>query len=359
MLSTTFFCCAVQKLPEAGTPTSAPSAAPTKFEPADGEVLFFIGQDMGATGALPGYGEGYGDHFAVPAGFTTYTNLSPGGESFGFYAKGNDGLTETANWGSGDYCAQCYLNDPDYRYSVMAIGLSLVGHDKRIARGEHDALIRELGRWIKAASRPVFLRIGYEFDGFGWNNYERKAYLGAWTRIQDILREMEVDNVAYVWQSKGTGSGQQLLEDWYPGDDRVDWCGYSYFGAPDQEMITFARRHGKPVFIAEATPVYQDGEFFYDTRLSDPKIAEREWSRWFQPFFRTIHDNPDVVKAFSYINVNWSVPPMWVINPIFKNVDSRIQVSPYLSERWRAEINHSRYLKPGPGLWSYLGFSNR
>jgi hypothetical protein len=348
------------KVPEAKTSSidssSTSERTRAKFEPADGEVLFFIGQDMGATGALDGYDQGYCDHFDVPAGFTVYTNLSPGGESYGFYAKGNDGLTEKANWGSGDCCAQCYLDDGDYQHSIMAIGLAMVGHDKRIAKGEHDQLIRELGAWIKAANRPVFLRIGYEFDGFDWNNYERKAYLGAWNRIQDILREMEVNNVAYVWQSKGTGSAQELLEDWYPGDDRVDWCGYSYFGSPDQEMINFARRHGKPLFIAEATPIYERDGMFYDTRLSDSKIARREWDRWFKPFFKTIHDNPDVVKAFSYINVNWAVQPMWITNPLFKHVDSRLQVSPYLSEQWRTEINHPRYLKPGDDLWADLGF---
>tara|TARA_R110000868_G_scaffold52135_3_gene164932 strand:+ start:58 stop:423 length:366 start_codon:yes stop_codon:yes gene_type:complete len=100
----------------------------TKFEPKDGECLFFIGQDMGATGGLNNYTDGYCDHFDVPTGFTVYTNFSPGGESFGFYAKGNDGIKTKANWGAGDTCAQCYIDDDDYKNSVIAIGLSLVGH---------------------------------------------------------------------------------------------------------------------------------------------------------------------------------------------------------------------------------------
>ena len=100
----------------------------TKFEPKDGECLFFIGQDMGATGGLNNYTDGYCDHFDVPTGFTVYTNFSPGGESFGFYAKGNDGIKTKANWGAGDTCAQCYIDDDDYKNSVIAIGLSLVEH---------------------------------------------------------------------------------------------------------------------------------------------------------------------------------------------------------------------------------------
>jgi hypothetical protein len=204
-----------------------------KFEPADGECLFFIGQDIEATGGLNGYS--------------------------------------------------------DYQNSLMAIGLSLVNHEKAIAEGKHDHLIREFGQWIKNSRRPVFLRIGYEFDGWSWNNYNRKYYLLAWRRIYDLFEEMGVENIAFVWQSKGTDSGQKTLEKWYPGDDLVDWCGYSYFGNPDEEMLTFARKHNKPVFIAEATPVSQTENLYFNADLSEPEVAERVWESWFVPFLNTLN----------------------------------------------------------------------
>ncbi|MEM9680495.1 MAG: glycosyl hydrolase, partial [Bacteroidota bacterium] len=249
-------------------------ASKAKFEPEDGQCLFFIGQDLGAVGGLDHYNQGYCDTFDIPVGVTVYTNFSPGAESFGHFNTGNDGIKTKANWGAGDSCAQYYVDDPDFKHSMMAIGLSLVGHEKKVANGTHDVLIRELGEWIKSlGKRPVFLRIGYEFDGWDWNNYKRKSYLKAWKRIHSLFSEMQVDNVAFVWQSKGTSSDQKILEEWYPGDDIVDWCGYSYFGNPDEEMLTCARRHRKPVFIAEATPVFEDNGVYFDTDLSDPKIA--------------------------------------------------------------------------------------
>ncbi|MEM9681101.1 MAG: glycosyl hydrolase, partial [Bacteroidota bacterium] len=250
---------------------------------------------------------------------------------------------------------QYYVDDPDFKHSIIAIGLSLVGHEKKVANGSHDELIEELGEWIKSlGNRPVFLRIGYEFDGWDWNNYKRKPYLKAWKRIHSVFSEMQVDNVAFVWQSKGTGSDQKILEEWYPGDDIVDWCGYSYFGNPDEEMLTFARRHHKPVFIAEATPVFEDNGVYFDTDLSDPKIVERAWNDWFVPFINTLNNNKDVIKGFSYINVDWPSQPMWINNPTFKQVDSRIQESDFISERWVQEISKSRYLKPSPELWQML-----
>jgi len=325
-----------------------------KFEPADGECLFFIGQDMTATGGLDEYTNGYCDFFDTPTGFTIYTNISPGDESFGHFNKGLDGIKTKANWGAGDAHAQYYLEDATYANSILAIGLSMVNHEKKVAKGEHDALIKELGHWILSTKRPVFLRIGYEFDGHSWNHYNRKQYIKAWQRIHTIFATMQVHNVAFVWQSKGAGSNQKVLEDWYPGDALVDWCAYSYFGNPDTEMLTFARRHGKPVFIAEASPVLETDNLFFDTDLKKEVIAQRAWQNWFVPFIATLNQNKDVIKAFSYINVNWSAQPMWVTNPTFQQVDSRIQMSEFITQKWKEEMYRPRYLKPTTNLWNQL-----
>ena len=326
-----------------------------KYEPSDGKCIVFIGQDMEAIGGLEGY-NGYSDYFQTPGGVTVYSNFSPGDNSFGFINKGNDGIKSLGNWGAGDNCAQCYVDNDSFKNSAIAIGLSLVNHEKEVANGTYDHLIKDLAEWIKASSRPIFLRIGYEFDGWDWNHYQRKHYLNAWKRIKLLFDELEVANVALVWQSKGTGSDQATLEKWYPGDDIVDWCGYSYFGSPDEEMIQFARKRGKPVFIAEATPVYESSGLFFNTKLSEPDVAKREWDRWFLPFFKTIEKNSDVVKAFSYINTNWSIQPMWIINPVFKKVDSRIQASDFVAEKWKSEISKSKYLNASDELFSKLRF---
>lgn len=316
-----------------------------KFEPDHGDCLFFIGQDMRAIGGLEKYNDGYCDHFEIPAGITLYTGFAKGAASFGYVQKGNDGIKSIANWGAEDSCAQCYVDAPNFKNSAIAIGLSLVDNEKKTAKGTHDDLIKELGEWIKEIKRPVFLRIGYEFDGWDWNHYDKKYYLAAWKRIHALFAKMKVDNVAFVWQSKGNGSDQKTLEEWYPGDDLVDWCGYSYFENPDEEMLTFARKHQKPVFIAEATPILYDGKQFFDTFLSNPEQAKKAWENWFVPFINTLSNNKDVIKAFSYINVNWSVQPMWQANDLFKHVDSRIQKSEFISKKWLEEMSHPRYVK--------------
>lgn len=323
-----------------------------KFVPEEDTCYVFIGQDLEAIGGLDNYADGYTDHFETPAGITVYTNLSPGNESYGYYNKGLDGIKAKANWGAGDSWANSYLQNATYENSMIAIGLSFVNNEKEISKGKHDDLIEELAYWIKSTKRPVFLRIGYEFDGWQWNHYKKKPYLKVWQRIHSIFEAQQVDNVALVWQSKGVGSNQKILEAWYPGDHLVDWVGYSYFGQPDQEMLVFARKHKKPVFIAEATPVRQMGSLFFDSDLKNEELAKVLWNEWFVPFFDTIKNYSDVVKAFSYINSDWSSQPMWITNPTFQKVDSRIQVSKYLSQQWKTELEDLRYLNASDVSWN-------
>jgi hypothetical protein len=119
-------------------------------------------------------------------------------------------------------------------------------------------------------------------------------------------------------------------------------------------MLTFARKHQKPVFIAEATPTLSIDGLYFNSRLDNPKVAYEAWKQWFVTFFETINDNKDVIKAFSYINANWSKQPMWITNSVFQQVDSRIQISNSITKKWKEELMNPRYLKASPSLFEKL-----
>lgn len=336
-----------------------------KFEPKDGEVLLFVGQELEAVGGLEEYNDGYLDHFDKPAGWTTYTNINPGEESFGRIQEGLDGLYETHDWGDNDYNATLQLEDDDYENMALAIGLQFVNHEEKVADGTHDAYIDQLGDFLLSlGKRPVFLRIAYEFDGDPWNHYDRKSTIAAYRRMVDMLRAKGVANTAYVWQSTGfMAPDLDHLEKWYPGDDYVDWLGFSFFnGWKKQKMIEFARKKGKPVFIAEATPTSSDliadpegnQGITKEIQLSDPEQAEMAWNEWFVPFFKTIDDNPDVVKAVHYINCHWDSHPMWVENPTFRKIDARLNLNDTIAERWREITSQPKYIKSLPNLYDKL-----
>lgn len=333
-----------------------------KFEPEDGEVLLFVGQDLTALGAVEGYKDGYTDHFKAPAGVTMYTNLRTGDTSYNYTYRGLDGLTSTDDWGAGPSNMQLLMEDEDYRHSALAIGLELVNHEEKVAAGEHDDLMIRLAGWLKSlGERPVFLRIGYEFDGHDWNHYNKEAYIKAYRRIKDICDILGVTNVAYVWQSVGWESSPEEYESWYPGDAYVDWCAFSAFSRFDEatSMLEFARSKKKPVFIAEATPaistptVKKDGKT-KETILAKPRQGEEAWEKWFLPVFQLIKENGDLIKALSYINYDWQAFPMWKENPTFKGIDSRLHTNTTIAKRWNKETSDSRYLKASPNLFDKL-----
>jgi len=333
-----------------------------KFEPSGEQVLLFVGQELEAVGGLEKYNDGYLDHFQTPAGWTTYSNINPGENSFGRIQEGLDGLFETHDWGDNDYNASLQLASNNYDNMALAIGLQFVNHEEKVADGTHDAYIEQLGDFLLSlGDRPVFLRIAYEFDGDPWNHYDQESTIAAYKRIVDKLRAKGVTNTAYVWQSAGSMSNQEQLEAWYPGDDYVDWLGISFFSSWRKiEMFEFARKKGKPVFIAEASPTISDPEaepnkgITMETQLSNPAQAKQAWNEWFVPFFDAIEKNKDVVKAIHYINCHWDSHPMWVENPTFSKIDARLQLSDSISKLWTDKISDPKYIKSSPDLYQNL-----
>jgi len=309
---------------------SAHFGAP-KFVPENGRLLV-IGQDLGAVGGLDAYTNGYVDtNGQIPAGVTTYTDIPDLG-----------GLTSRVNYGAGDINAQAYVEDETFDNSAIVIGLYMVGNTNGIIGGFRNNIIRQLGQWIKDADRPVFLRIGYEFDG-PWNSYAPADYIAAYQQIVHIMDEEEVTNIAYVWQSAGINTSN--ISRWYPGDEYVNWVGYSFFdgGNPGQSIRNFAEEHNKPIMIAEATPRM-------DLKTVNADAAIRGW---FSPLFTQIDGN-DNIKALSYINVDWDSQTMWQGQGWG---DSRVEVNEGVQEYWLNRTNQDEWLKASPTLFEDLKYS--
>ncbi len=341
---------------------SAVPATLAKFEPKEEKVLVFAGQDLESIGGLPEYNNGYADHFPIPAGVTLYTGIGPNDGSFGGKNKtGLQGIYETMDSGNGPSNMKLLMETELFRHSMLAIGLSMVNNEKKVAAGELDENIKKLGVFLLSlGERPVFLRIGYEFDGHPWNHYDKESWKTAYKRIKDQLDSMGVKNTAYVWQSVGWVSDPYELEEWYPGDAYVDWCAFSFFDRwREVQMLDFARRKGKPVFIAEASATISSPTSKFDgktkeTLLGNPQQAAEAWEKWFVPFFDMIENNRDVIKAIHYINCNWKVRPMWFENPTFQDVDARIQESPEIMTKWKEKMNNDLYLNASVDLMDHI-----
>ena len=196
----------------------------------------------------------------MPAGITHYVYFAEGWKNDfkRTFPKGSvAGLNTETEWAAGPMHQKAYLDSPVLDPCVMHLSISMEGNSEdKVADGSFDHLIAELVNFIRDhPEHPFLIRIGYEFDG-RWNKYDARNFKLAFRRIVDALRKAKLTNFATVMASSGS-EPEGKWEEYWPGDDYVDWVAYSWWGQKDWEgskALAFARKVGKPVFIAEATP---------------------------------------------------------------------------------------------------------
>lgn len=299
------------------------AGAPVKFLPPEGKVLLIVGQDVDNI-------QSYLDAVkTVPGGFAVYTS-----------AEEAEGLLSKADNGGGVQHAQALVDR--YPNTAIQLALYMVDSAEKIYSGDLDSNIDRIGAWIKSTNRPVFFRIGYEFD-FPDNAYDPSQYIRAYRYIVDRFRKNGVTNVAYVWHSYAS-TVKRPHEDWYPGDDYVDWFAISYFDQPQTTMnvmADLAEKHGKPLMIAESSPWHLP-----------INVDDRAWKQWFVPMLKFVQDRH--VRAISYINCDWDKISL------FQSMnwgDTRVQGNKSVREKWIEETSKAKYLKSSPDLFSQLGYN--
>lgn len=326
------------------------SAGQPRFEPPDGECMFILGQADNTCM------EAYLNEVIkspAPAGFAYYTSLSDGAVQNdmprykAFLDKYPNTVLQLAVW-----TGERQWGHPGYYLD-------------EIIQGRYDMNINALAYSCQNLKRPVFIRFGYEFDG--WHNaYPPDQYIAAYRYFVDKMRAFGVDNVAYVWHSWGVDAyygdedfpdyypplapGQPVSQElWYPGDDYVDWLAISVFGTGwgnlrtndvVQWFIHFADKQDKPLMIAESAAIKTTGSGNPDWVIPD--------TRWFEQVFNLCESN-NAVKAFTYINVDWETggsTSTWG--------DTQVQHAPDVIGYWKTNI--SSFLHADSDLYSLIGY---
>jgi beta-mannanase len=379
------------------TNTGGTTVIPGKFTPPAGKTMLIIGQDLASISDYVNSAQ-----FPTPAGVTSYVSffdiLNQGG-GYGALGMTPTGQTPGASldldWGGGPL--NTHSTAVAWPNSTLQIGLNMSeyansqGFLAQLGNGQKDAEIKQLAAFFKKISpKPVYLRIGYEFDG-QWNaGYQNKTnFINAFRRIVTVLRSEGVTNVAYVWQACASPIDDILegahedINGWYPGDTYVDWVALSWFLLPTEtpplggspanqitlanEVVDLGRAHNKPVMIAESTPQGYNLTALTNSNISTvwdgasgantvSKAPAQIWSEWFTPFFNYIHANSDAIRAVSYINANWNAQGLWA-PPYSQGYwgDTRVQANATIKANWQTEINTPFWLHGGPTLFNQLG----
>ena len=336
------------------TPVSTPNPLlanmPPLFAPEDNNVLVFAGQDNESVGGNGIYNNGYVDdaEIGAPAGITTYIG-------FGFNCDPElVGIATNVDYGAGPINMKNYLDSSLLDGAIIHLSIDMAFDDSEIptANGQKDSCINQVAAFIGDYPNTLFLvRIGYEFDG-PQNTYDPTAFRGAFRRIVDIFLEFELTNFNTVMSSVTMNSTADAWNLYWPGDEYVHWMGYSYFGgviAAEPATLQFAQSKNKPIFLAESTPINNQLD-----ELSESQSTAL-WNGWFTNVFNHIEAHGDTVKAFAYINADWSSQPLWN-DSIFSTTDSRLQLNSTLEANWVSKMNEARYLHDPATANAAVGF---
>jgi beta-mannanase len=307
----------------------------SKYVPPQGKTLLIMGQTVERideyTKAFP--------NKALPGGWSAYWGVTE------FEGIEDNYKNETGSSQNHQMLVDKFPN------TVIQSAMWMVGRwniVNKVYQGHYDHVLQKYAKWAKSIDRPIYLRIGYEFDGIH-NQLNPFDYVKAYTYIVDYFRKNKVENIAYVWHSYASRPYKDhSLSEWYPGDDYVDWVaisvfGHAYssdFGLYCDEVLNFAKQHHKPVMIAESNPVN-----------GIPKDSEDVWQDWFVNFFSFIYNKN--IKVVSFINENW---PQLSIEGIGEWKDARLYNNKLVSRAWFQETGKEKYLKQSENLYDLLGF---
>lgn len=153
-----------------------------------------------------------------------------------------------------------------------------------IARGDHDAYIRQYAAAVSKWGKPIMIRFAYEMNGH-WCTYgtafgkdgkrqpgdEPADYVAMWHHVWQIFHAAGAKNVLWVWSpniftiNKQNSAEQSRadLQALYPGDAYVDWIGLdgyndgvksewtSFHDLFDDSYRAITALTNKPLMIAE------------------------------------------------------------------------------------------------------------
>ena len=226
---------------------------------------------------------------------------------------------------------------------------------KNINNGKYDVDFRAWGKAAKTFGSPLIVEWGTEMNGqwFAWNakwNGEETGanrFREAYRKIVSLIRDEEkADNITWVFHTNDTDDPEtdwNAVEDYYPGENYVDWLGMSVYGPQKPEKKEscepFSQRafnlhnrlHAmdttKPIFLLE-----------FGATLHHPRAgsdSQCDASKWADSALTEILDRNTLpmLRGFSWWNEIWENDD----HPEH-NTDMRVQSDRKLQEVFRRHL---------------------
>jgi hypothetical protein len=190
---------------------------------------------------------------------------------------------------------------------------------ERIAGGQFDPDLRAWARSARDFGTPLIAEYGTEVNGewFSWNGIWNGEAAGAqlfrdaYRRIINIAREEGATNITWVFHVNNRDIPDEpwnRLENYYPGDEWIDWIGVSVYGAlkpSDGEFVSLREAmdevYPRVTALNAITPIVL---LEFGVTSGNPHVNQAAWAR------NALRDitgarGPRLI-GFSWWNERWS-----------------------------------------------------
>lgn len=172
-----------------------------------------------------------------------------------------------------------------------------------IANGDFDVYVDAWAAAAAADGRTIYLRFGHEMNGdwYPWgagvSGNTPADYVAAWRHVHDRFAAAGADNIRWVWSPDVVeGPNYPSMDEFYPGDDYVDWVGLDGYNWGDNQWRSFGTAFGraydtathltaKPIMVSEfassdspgSKPAWIEDAFETQLPLKFPRIRAVIW----------------------------------------------------------------------------------
>jgi len=328
---------------------------PTRLLPSDGSTIHCAGQvnqnltDMGQTDGSINSFNNYSNY--LKAGTKPQTMMV-------YFGLTLDVPTLNAYFTNLSAILNQYPSDTWYGIQMGLWFYDVNGNtfDCDIMNGKLDANLSAMIDGFNKVGRPVWLRIGYEFNG-QWTHFNQTCYKGAFQYITKALRADSFCNkaVATVWDYTADSEFVGTFMPWYPGDEYVDWWGVNVFGdfhtagsVPSNagigspyvlQFIEAAVNRSYPIMLGETTPRQVGGN-----AMPNGCAYNDAWDSWYGPYFDMINNASLNIRSFCYINWDWWNSPGSAPDCNWGQAEINYPDCSSVGPKYQAAISNGKYM---------------
>jgi Glycosyl hydrolase family 26 len=222
----------------------------------------------------------------------------------------------------------------------------------RIAAGDFDAELTSWARDARDFGTPILVEFGTEVNGrwFSWNGYWNGNEAGpplfrdAYRHIVGVMDAQGASNLIWVFHvdcEDYPESSWNQFENYYPGDDVVDWIGVSVYGPQtpyDRERRSFSERMDR-VYprLCALSPDKPIAVLEFGAAAGNSRVNQRLWAK--KALAALTGGRWPRVAGFSWWNEFWEND-----NNPRHDTNMRVQDNPGLSKVFRHALRNSSVL---------------